>query len=115
MKTCVLSVLLLLSLPAFTQPPTRITSPEVGSDGRVTFRFRAPNAAKVEVTIEGQGPATPMQKDDQGIWSATVGPLQPDIYGYSLVADGVSLIDPSNSLMKPNLLFTQSAVHIPGP
>src|SRR6266702_3738532 len=56
-----------------------------------------------------------MQKDEHGIWSKTVGPLQPDIYGYSLVADGVSLIDPSNPLMKPNLLFTQSAVHIPGP
>ncbi len=55
-----------------------------------------------------------LQKDEQGIWSATVGPLQPDIYGYSLIADGVSLIDPSNSLMKPNLLFTQSAVHLPG-
>lgn len=116
MKNCAfLLALLMFTLPIFAQSQTRIVSPEVQSDGRITFRLRAPNAAKVEVTIEGQDPATPMQKNEQGIWSVTVGPLPPDIYGYSLVADGTSLIDPSNPLMKPNLLTTESAVHIPGP
>jgi enterochelin esterase-like enzyme len=108
-------MVLFLSLALFAQPPAHIVSPEVQPDGHVTFRLASPNAAKVEVSIEGQGAPAPMQKDEHGIWSTTVGPLQPDIYGYSLVADGVSLIDPSNPLMKPNLLFTQSAVHIPGP
>lgn len=56
-----------------------------------------------------------MQKDDAGVWSATTEPLQPDYYGYSFIADGVGLIDPSNPLMKPNLLNTQSMVHVPGP
>jgi enterochelin esterase family protein len=56
-----------------------------------------------------------MQKDDQGVWSVTTGPLEPDFYGYSFEADGVSLIDPSNPLMKPNLLHTQSMVQVPGP
>lgn len=106
---------MLISTQVFAQPPARLNSPELQPDGHVTFRFAAPNAVKVEVSIESQGPATPMQKDDQGIWSATVGPLPPDIYGYSIIADGVGLIDPSNPLMKPNLLFTQSAVHVPGP
>jgi enterochelin esterase-like enzyme len=115
MKNYALCVSLLLSLSAFAQPPAQIVSPEVQSDAHITFRLRAPNAVKVEVAIEGQGTPTPLQKDDKGVWSATVGPLSPDIYGYSLIADGVSLIDPSNHLMKPNLLFTQSAVHIPGP
>ena len=117
MKTALLlfSSLVVISGIAFAQPPAHIISPEVESDGRVTFRFRSPNAAKVEVEIEGQGPATPLQKDENGIWSVTVGPLPPDIYGYSLIADGVALIDPSNPLMKPNLLSTESAVHIPDP
>src|SRR6266853_801454 len=109
------AVALAFSICALAQAPPRIVSPEVQSDGRITFRLRAPNALKVEVSVEGEGPATPMQKDEQGVWSATVGPLQPDIYGYSLMADGVALIDPSNQLMKPNLLNTQSAVHVPGP
>src|SRR6516162_1777182 len=56
-----------------------------------------------------------MQKDEQGVWSVTTVPLEADFYGYSFVADGVSLIDPSNPLMKPNLLHTESEVHVPGP
>jgi enterochelin esterase family protein len=56
-----------------------------------------------------------MQKDEQGVWSITTDPLEPDFYGYSFEADGVRLIDPSNHLMKPNLLNTQSVVHVPGP
>src|SRR6266404_8568320 len=112
------SLLILITMfsVSFTgQTPARIVSPEVQPDRHVTFRLRAPNAIKVEVAIEGQSSSTTLQKDDQGIWSATAGPLQPDIYGYSFVADGTALIDPSNPLMKPNLLSTQSAVHIPGP
>jgi len=100
--------------PEPPQPPPALQSPEVNPDNRVTFRFRSPNAKEVLFAREGEKPV-PMQKDDQGVWSVTTGPLEPDFYGYSFVADGVSLIDPSNSLMKPNLLYTQSMVHVPGP
>ena len=77
------------------QPPAVISSPEVHADNSVTFRFRDPNAHEVMLTLEGAKPA-PMQKDDQGVWSLTTAPLTPDFYGYSFVADGVGLIDPSN-------------------
>ena len=101
--------------PAPAAPtPAGTSSPEVHSDNSVTFRFRDPNAHEVMLTLEGAKPA-PMQKDDEGVWSLTTGPLAPDFYGYSFVADGVSLIDPSNPLMKPNLLHAQSQVHVPGP
>jgi enterochelin esterase-like enzyme len=99
------------ALPGLAQP---LQSPEVNPDHRVTFRFRAPNAKAVLLDREGAQRA-PMQKDEQGVWSLTTDPLEPDLYGYTFVADGVSLIDPSNPLMKPNLLFTQSMVHVPGP
>lgn len=102
------------SLALFAQQPARLTSPEVQSDGHVTFRFRSPNAAKVELSLEGQRDPTPMQKDEEGVWSVTIGPLQPDFYGYAFVQDGVGLIDPLNSLMKPNLLDNESEVHVPG-
>lgn len=49
------------------------------------------------------------------MWSITTDSLQPDYYGYSFIADGVPLIDPNNSSLKPNLLNTQSMVHVPGP
>jgi enterochelin esterase-like enzyme len=101
---------------AFAQtPPAPVVSPEVRSDDRVTFRFRAPNAKEVALSLEGASKDLAMQKDEQGVWSVTTEPLAPDFYGYAFVADSVHLIDPSNSLMKPNLLNTTSQVHVPGP
>jgi len=95
-------------------PAEPLVSPEVHSDGIVTFRFRSPNAKEVKLELEGVQPEE-MKKDDQGVWSVTTSPLAPDYYSYSFVADGVRLIDPSNSLITPNLLSTASAVHVPGP
>jgi enterochelin esterase-like enzyme len=109
------SVVCWLLLPALAQPQPRLVSPDVASNGHVTFRFRAPHALKVSLSIEGQRTPVAMQKDDQGVWSATVGPLEPDFYGYSLVADEVSLLDPSNPEFKPNLLAPSSVVHVAGP
>jgi enterochelin esterase-like enzyme len=95
------------------QPPPLI-SPEVHGDGSVTFRFRAPNAREVTLALEGADPF-PMQKDEQGVWSVTTAPLAPDYYEYSILADGVRLIDPSNYRLTPNFLAPASAVHVPGP
>ncbi|MCS6952449.1 MAG: alpha/beta hydrolase-fold protein [Bryobacterales bacterium] len=105
---------LLAAEALWPQAPPPVVSPEVHPDRRVTFRFRAPNAKEVLLAREG-APRVAMQRDEQGIWSVTVGPLEPDLYGYSFVVDGVGLVDPSNPLMKPNLLNTQSMVHVPGP
>ena len=100
---------------AFAQtPPAPVVSPEVQPDNRVTFRFRAPNVKEVTLSLEGAPKDLAMQKDEQGVWSVTTEPLVPDFYGYSFVSDGVHLIDPSNQLMKPNLLNTTSQVHVPG-
>ena len=112
--TLLLLALTGLAITASAQQPP-IVSPEVQSDDHVTFRFRSPNAQKVELQLEGATQHLPMQKDDAGMWSVTTEPLEPDYYGYSFVVDGVTLIDPRNPLMKPNLLGTQSMVHVPGP
>jgi enterochelin esterase family protein len=105
----------LFSALANGQSEPHIVSPEVQTDGRVTFRFSDPNAAKVEVNVEGQSSPTPMQRGEDGIWSASVGPLAPDFYGYSFKADGVNLLDPSNTEVKPNLLDLSNELHIPDP
>jgi enterochelin esterase-like enzyme len=96
------------------QPPPRIVSPEVHPDRTVTFRFRDPNAKDVALNLEGVAKPQPMAKNDQGVWSVTTQPLEPDYYGYSFEADGVHLLDPSNTLMKPNLLSQSNEVHVPG-
>ncbi len=95
--------------------PYSIVSPELQTDRRVTFRFLDPNAHRVVLSLEGRRRPLAMQKDAQGVWSVTVGPLAPAIYGYSFVADGVPLSDPANSLFKPNLLNVQNMVEVPGP
>ena len=59
------------------QTPALLVSPEVHSDGRVIFRFRAPNAKQVQLAREGAEPEA-MQKDDQGVWSVTTSALAPD-------------------------------------
>src|SRR5882724_8048242 len=99
----------------FAQDGHPIVSPEVSANGQVTFRFRAPNAKAVSVDLEGLAHHLPMQVDDQGIWSVTSDPLEPDYYGYSFLADDVRLLDPANPLLKPNLIQTQNQVHVSGP
>ena len=99
--------------PAQT-PPAPVISPEVHADRTVTFRLRAPNDKEVAVSIEGVPKPLPMQKDDQGVWSVTTEPLAPDYYGYSFIADGVGMFDPSNHAVKPNFLYRASEMHVPG-
>lgn len=107
--------------PAQTRPrsprfgPT-VHSPEVDSDGRVTFRYRAPNAKEVIVLRDG-GEPLPMKMDDQGVWAATTDPLAPDFYPYSFLVDATAMPDPSNSFLKPmyKMALGQSVVHVPGP
>ena len=95
-------------------PPPALSTPEVHSDDSVTFRFRGPNAQDVKLAREGTQPL-PMQKDENGVWTVNTPPLPPDYYGYSIIVDGQRSIDPYNSLLKPNLLSTESMVHVPGP
>lgn len=114
LRSCVpgLAAALLGFLAGSAAAQTR--SPEVGGDRSVTFRFRAPNAKEVFVGREG-APRLAMEKNAQGVWTVTTEPLEPDFYGYSFIADGIGYIDPANPLMKPNLMSTQSMVHVPGP
>jgi enterochelin esterase-like enzyme len=96
------------------QPRASAVSPEVHSDGRVTFHFRSPNTVEVKLMRDGAEPVA-MQKDEQGMWSVTTSPLAPDYYGYSFLVDGEENMDPQNSMLIPNLLTPASAVHVPGP
>ena len=92
-------------------PP--IKSPEVSADRRVTFRLRAPNAKEVAVALGGN--RLPMQKDEQGVWSATTDALAPDYYTYSLVIDGTSVNDPANRQVQTSFGSFQSMFVVPGP
>ena len=115
------AAVLLSAAPVCAQNEAPIVSPEVSADNRATFRLRDPNAKTVMVMVDGMPKPgetekpLPMTKDDHGVWSVTTDPLDPDFYGYEFIADGVSLDDPSNSHLTPNLFGHGSQLHVPGP
>jgi enterochelin esterase family protein len=109
------SILLSLILAAapWAGAQNNFTSPEVRPDRTVTFRFQAPNAAKVTVKgIDGVS-ATEMTRDDKGLWSVTVGPLPPDIYSYVFSVDGADVLDPRNRHIK-KWIQSNSMFDVPG-
>jgi enterochelin esterase-like enzyme len=98
--------------PGFAPQPK---SPEVASDGKVTFRLSAPDAAKVLVNGDWpQGRNLAMTKDEKGVWSLTVGPLTPEIWAYTFSVDGVRMLDPGTLNMHRDGTRTESTVVVPG-
>ena len=82
------------------------------ADGTVTFRYENPNAKEVQVDVQFAG-RNPMQKDANGVWTATLGPAAPDMYPYCFVVDGVSVMDPLCPQYFPNEGFKNSLLEIP--
>ena len=97
--------LALTPLPAQTATPAQPTPmPTLGDnftqvlpDRHVIFRLLAPKANAVDVVIgmtsgpyEPQGTkTTAMTKDANGLWTATLGPLEPNLYAYQYRLDEV--------------------------
>ena len=94
--------------------PVPIQSPQVHPDRRVTFRLRAPGAEKVELSGQFLKGNQPMEKDESGVWSLTVGPVDPDLYPYNFVVDGIGVQDPANPDLFPNEGFKPSLVDVAG-
>ncbi|HEX2972640.1 MAG TPA: alpha/beta hydrolase-fold protein [Tepidisphaeraceae bacterium] len=94
--------------------PGPVRSPEVQPDYRVTFRLRAPKATEVLVTGQWPNGRASMVKDADGLFSVTVGPIEPGVWEYSFQVDGISMIDPSNPAIKPMREPRTSILHLPG-
>lgn len=82
------------------QQSATVQSPEIGADRRVTFRLNAPKAQEVTLTGEFLKGGTPLVKGADGVWSVTVGPIEPEIYHYNFTVDGLRIIDPANPNLK---------------
>ena len=94
----------------------RPRSPEIMPDRRVNFRLAAPSANTV--TLNGSWPGgsnMPMTRDPQGVWSTTVGPLKPELYGYTFRVDGIPALDPANSEFEREGSRFNSVLMISGP
>ncbi|MFB3828980.1 MAG: alpha/beta fold hydrolase [Bryobacteraceae bacterium] len=98
--------------PAMRQEPG--ASPEVRADGTVTFRLRAPNARTVSLGGEFDEKKLALTRNEEGVWSITTGPLQPDIYRYWFIVDGVNVVDPGNPTTASGLRSVWNLVSVPG-
>jgi len=102
------------TLPSTSSAPLLpVDSPQIDPDSSVTFRLRAPSAQSAAVSIESRPGQTPMTKDSHGVWSATVGPLPPNVYAYGFVVDGLHVLDPANPDIQPRRALTASLFEIP--
>jgi enterochelin esterase-like enzyme len=93
----------------------KVKSPDIGSDGSVTFRLFAPKASLV--LLQGswsRGKDVAMSKNASGIWSVTTAPLPAEGWVYIYQVDGVAAIDPSNyNVVRDGLRYINSFV-VPG-
>jgi enterochelin esterase-like enzyme len=89
-----------------------LVSPEVLQDRRVIFRFSAPKAQDVRVSFERGGQS--LTKEADGVWQATVGPLDAGSYRYVFSVDGARVTDPRNIETERMQVVTRSILHVPG-
>jgi enterochelin esterase family protein len=95
----------------------QVVSPQVNADRTVVVRIHAPKATEITVTGEllNGTPAKAMTKGEDGIWTATLGPLPADVYTYAFNIDGVNTTDPRNPWVKlVSATGLASQVEVPG-
>lgn len=98
-------------------PGPRVVSPEVGSDGMVTFRILAPKAGAVKLAgsdLPGLEQGKDMLKNVEGVWAVTLESVAPGYYRYNFNVDGVAVIDPLNPSTSESNANTWSLVGVPG-
>jgi enterochelin esterase family protein len=94
----------------------RPVSPEIHADRTVTFRLAAPKASEVTLNGSWEGARDlKMTKDDAGVWSATVGPLGAQLWGYWYLVDGVKALDPGNGETQRDGSRVDNLLMISGP
>src|SRR6266481_422565 len=95
----------------------QVVSPEVSANRQVTFRILAPKAEAVRLSggdIPGNGQGTALTKGTNGVWEATLGPIDPGTYRYNFNVDGVAVIDPRSPAISESNNNIWSLVHVPG-
>ena len=101
------------------QVSSQVKSPEVLQDGSVIFRLYAPEFDSVFVRgtfASGESPiaSIEMVKNDTGLFEAKSGPLASDMYVYTYVADGISMLDPNNKIVVRDGSYIENRLVVPG-
>lgn len=92
--------------------PRPIISPEYTEDG-IIFRFKAPDAQKVELECEILPENLTMDRDSDGVWSVKMSDNLFETFKYCFVVDGMQVTDPSNMFISPDTGFKYSIADNP--
>lgn len=92
--------------------PRTIISPEYTEDG-IIFRFKAPDAQKVELECEILPENLTMDRDSDGVWSVKMSDNLFETFKYCFVVDGMQVTDPSNMFISPDAGFKYSIADNP--
>lgn len=114
-RLTILAAVLLMCVATFAQEALwgigPLVSPEIYDNNIVLFRLKAPKAVKVQITgdfLPKQKVKIPngeyeipgvvdMTEGKDGVWEYTTPePLQPELYSYSFIVDGLRMNDPAN-------------------
>jgi enterochelin esterase-like enzyme len=94
-----------------------VVSPQVETDGHVTFRIYAPQAQAVRLMasdIPKSMPPASLTKGENGVWEITLGPIAAGAYRYNFNVDGVSVMDPRNPSVSESNNNAWSMFYVPG-
>jgi enterochelin esterase-like enzyme len=69
--------------------------PRIEADSRVTFRFNAPDAKRVQVSIVNV--PFDMVKDTSGVWTYTSEPQDAGYHNYWMIVDSAMVLDPATN------------------
>ena len=92
--------------------PRPIISPEYSEQG-IVFRFKAPEAQKVELECEILPENVAMERDSSGVWTATLTEYLFETFKYCFVVDGTRVADPNNMYLSPDRGFKYSVCDNP--
>ena len=95
----------------------RVVSPELHPDNSATFKIFSPDSEKITISgnwMEDWGASEALVKNDTGLWTLTIGPLEPEIYTYSFSSNGIRFLDPANSLVMRDGRRHESMLLVPG-
>ncbi len=73
-----------------------VNSPEIAKNGTVTFKIKAAKADTVRLIIDSRVD-TLMKRTGNETWSITLRDLEPDLYMYYFIVDGMKMLDPENA------------------
>ena len=73
-----------------------VNSPEIAKNGAVTFKIKAAKADTVRLIIDSRVD-TLMKHTGNETWSITLRDLEPDLYMYYFIVDGMKMLDPENA------------------